>query len=53
MKEELNPFPTENYISKDYFCDREKEVKIIKQKLENGNNLTLISNRRLGKTALI
>jgi len=53
MKNELNPFLTENYISKDYFCDREKEVKTIKQKLENGNNLTLISNRRLGKTALI
>ncbi|MDR2684654.1 MAG: ATP-binding protein [Prevotellaceae bacterium] len=53
MKNELNPFLTENYISKKYFCDREKELKIIKQKLENGNNLTLISNRRLGKTALI
>jgi len=53
MKNELNPFLTENYVSKEYFCDREKEVKTIKQKLENGNNLTLISNRRLGKTALI
>jgi AAA+ ATPase superfamily predicted ATPase len=49
----LNPFPTENYISKQYFCDREKEIETIVRKLENGSNLTLISNRRMGKTALI
>jgi AAA+ ATPase superfamily predicted ATPase len=53
MKAELNPFPTENYISKRYFCDREQEIRTIVQKLENGSNLTLISNRRMGKTALI
>ncbi|MDR1739720.1 MAG: ATP-binding protein [Bacteroidales bacterium] len=53
MDNDFNPFLTENYISKDYFCDREKEVEFIKKKLENGNNLTIISNRRLGKTALI
>ena len=53
MKEELNPFLTDNYVSKNYFCDREEELRIIKGKLENGNNLTLIANRRLGKTALI
>jgi AAA+ ATPase superfamily predicted ATPase len=53
MAIEINPFPTENYISKQYFCDREKEVETIVNKLENGSNLTLISNRRMGKTALI
>ena len=53
MAIELNPFPTENYISKEYFCDREKELQIIVRKLENGSNITLISNRRMGKTALI
>jgi hypothetical protein len=53
MNSELNPFLTENYISKEYFCDRQEELKVLCRKLENGNNLTLISNRRLGKTALI
>lgn len=48
-----NPFPTENYISKKYFCDREKEVEIVIKKIGNGSNLVLISNRRMGKTALI
>jgi hypothetical protein len=53
MATELNPFPTENYISKEYFCNRENEIETIIKKLKNGSNITLISNRRMGKTALI
>jgi AAA+ ATPase superfamily predicted ATPase len=53
MKIDVNPFPTENYRTKKYFCNREKEIETILQKLENASNLTLISNRRMGKTALI
>lgn len=53
MNNVLNPFLKENYISKDYFCDRKNDLGVICRKLENSNNLTLISNRRLGKTALI
>jgi len=49
----LNPFPTEKYVSQELFCDRETEIELITKKLENGSNITLVSNRRLGKTALI
>lgn len=48
-----NPFPTIEYISPDYFCDREEELKQIIESFENHRNLTLVSRRRLGKTALI
>jgi AAA+ ATPase superfamily predicted ATPase len=49
----LNPFPTIEYISPDYFCDREEEQKQIVESIENQRNLTIVSRRRLGKTALI
>jgi hypothetical protein len=26
MGKEINPFPVKGYISKEYFCDREKEL---------------------------
>jgi len=47
------PFPIIGYVSKEYFCDREKELKILAKNLRNKANVTLISNRRLGKSALI
>ena len=53
MNEVFNPFLTIGYKSKEYFCDRENEIEIILNKIRNGNNITLISLRRLGKTALI
>ena len=53
MSKYLNPFPTENYICKEYFCDRENEINTMMKKLESGSNLTLISNRRIERTALI
>jgi len=49
----INPFPTTGYIGKEYFCDRETELTTLKNLVENGVNTTLISPRRLGKSALI
>lgn len=53
MKNYLNPFLLKNYISKEYFCDRENELEILLRNVENNINTTLISPRRLGKTGLI
>ncbi len=53
MKEEINPFQSIGYISKEYFCDRESECQALFRNAENGINTTLISARRLGKSALI
>lgn len=48
-----NPFITNGYVGNDYFCDREKETADLVGCLTNGNNVALISPRRLGKTDLI
>jgi len=48
-----NPFLLQGYKSPKYFCDREKETKSLISAIENGRNITLIANRRLGKTGLI
>jgi len=53
MNTYINPFPTKGYISNEYFCDREDELKILKNNVTNGINTTLISARRFGKSALI
>jgi hypothetical protein len=49
----INPFLTRGYISAQYFCDREDETETIIRKTTNGNNIVLISPRRMGKTGLI
>lgn len=49
----MNPFPTSEYISAEYFCDRESELKQIVDSIDSQRNITIISRRRLGKTALI
>lgn len=49
----LNPFLIEGYYSPDYFCDRVNECLQLKQALNNGRNVTLISPRRMGKSGLI
>lgn len=49
----MNPFITRGYAGAEYFCDREKETHDIVNLLSNGNNIALISPRRLGKTDLI
>jgi len=53
MKTVNNPFITGAYVSGEYFCDRVQETKQIIRTITNGNNLVLISPRRMGKTGLI
>lgn len=48
-----NPFITYGYESAEYFCDREKESAQLIRLLTNGNNIALISPRRMGKTGLL
>lgn len=48
-----NPFVIGRYISKEYFCDREKETAFLTKQILNGRNVTLISDRRIGKSGLI
>lgn len=48
-----NPFITTGYAGPEYFCDRDKETSDIVSLLSNGNNLALISPRRIGKTDLL
>jgi hypothetical protein len=50
---QINPFLTTGYISEEYFCDRISESENLIRLLRNGNNVTLISQRRIGKTGLI
>jgi hypothetical protein len=50
---QINPFLTTGYISTEYFCDRISETENLIRLLRNGNNVTLISQRRIGKTGLI
>ncbi len=53
MANVLNPFITKGYESKAYFCDREAELKNLLRNVKNDIDTTLISIRRLGKSALI
>ena len=48
-----NPFLVSGYISQEYFCDRTEESKILIKLVTNGNNVALVSPRRMGKTGLI
>ncbi len=48
-----NPFITNGYTSTEYFCDRQRETEAITRILTNGNNIALISPRRIGKTNLL
>lgn len=48
-----NPFITSRYVSADYFCDRRQESERLVSEVVNGNNLALVSTRRMGKTGLI
>ena len=53
MKTLKNPFTTSGYVSSRYFCDRERESSELIREITNGNNVALISTRRMGKTGLI
>lgn len=48
-----NPFITSGYVSPHYFCDRQQESNRLIHEITNGNNIALISTRRMGKTGLI
>lgn len=48
-----NPFLTSGYVSPDLFCDRVEETRRLVSLLTNGNNVALISPRRMGKTGLL
>ena len=48
-----NPFVTGGYVAPEYFCDRELEAGQLLKHIHNGNNVTLISPRRMGKSGLI
>ena len=48
-----NPFIIMGKIPTELFCDREKESDKLIHYLTNGNNVVLISPRRMGKTGLI
>ena len=48
-----NPFITNGYSEPRYFCDRLRETEMLTRLLTNGNNVALISPRRLGKTDLL
>ena len=48
-----NPFPVVGYHGSKLFCDRETESERLVKNLTGGLNTTLISLRRMGKTALI
>ncbi len=48
-----NPFVVAGRIKPAFFCDRTQDAERLTSALQNGNNLVLLSPRRLGKTALI
>lgn len=49
----MNPFLISGYKSPEYFCDREVETEKIVNAIQNVRNITLVSERRLGKTGLL
>ena len=53
MRKISNPFVLRGYVSDEYFCDRQKETLRLADEIKNGNNVTLIAHRRIGKTGLI
>lgn len=53
MEDEFNPFIDIGYRGASYFCDREKETKLLKGYISNQTNTALFAFRRLGKTGLI
>lgn len=53
MARTKNPFVVTGKIAPEYFCDRVKESARLVRSITNGNNLVIISPRRMGKTGLI
>lgn len=53
MAKEINPFIVTGKIEPAYFCDRAEESARLIKSISNGNNMVIISPRRMGKTGLI
>ncbi len=53
MAKTTNPFIVTGKIQPEYFCDRVTESARLIKSITNGNNLVIISPRRMGKTGLI
>lgn len=53
MAARINPFIVTGKIAPAYFCDRVAESDRLIKSITNGNNLVIISPRRMGKTGLI
>ncbi len=53
MTKEINPFIVTGKIEPQYFCDRINESARLVKSITNGNNMVIISPRRMGKTGLI
>lgn len=53
MAKMTNPFIVTGKIQPEYFCDRVTESARLIKSITNGNNLVIISPRRMGKTGLI
>lgn len=53
MAKTINPFIVTGKIEPEYFCDRVSESARLIKSLVNGNNMVIISPRRMGKTGII
>lgn len=53
MAKTTNPFIVTGKIEPEYFCDRVTESARLVKSVINGNNMVIISPRRMGKTGLI
>ena len=53
MAKVINPFIVTGKIEPEYFCDRIQESARLIKSVTNGNNMVIISPRRMGKTGLI
>lgn len=53
MAKTTNPFIVTGKIESEYFCDRVTESARLVNSVTNGNNMVIISPRRMGKTGLI
>ena len=51
--ENINPFISKGYVSKELFCDRANELKNLEKNAKNGLDTTLFADRKIGKTGLI
>lgn len=49
----MNPFILQGYHGPDLFCDRQQELSELISHIENGRNMVLHGERRMGKTALL